>query len=582
MLLPLGLTLILLTTSGVMGTSKPLGQLLIEAGKIGPDELQRALEFQQRYGGRLGAILTRLGICSEDVVLPVLSGQLGVRLLTADALPEREAVQAALARLNLPAQWFETWETLPWLDEGGRLQLASRRSLHPAFSEVVRERCEGGYLWGLLLSETLEGALSLLHPPVEVGGELEAEYLRELAEEAPIISLVNNILTQAVELGASDIHLEPEQAALRVRFRVDGVLIDRLRAPRARIDAVVSRVKLMANLDIAERRLPQDGRLSIKTAGQSLDVRVSTLPGPLGESVVMRLLPKDHDHIDLAHLGLSADIYAAFRQVTEQPHGMVLVTGPTGSGKSTTLYALLDEMNNGQRKLITVEDPVEYQLDGVFQVQVQPDIGYDFSRALRAILRQDPDVLMIGEMRDLETARIGVQAALTGHAVLSTLHTNDAIGAFGRMLDMGVEPFLFASAVRGVLAQRLVRRVCRHCAEPVPLPEGLAGIFASLRERFPPLLTGGPGLRSAKGCEHCLGTGYRGRVGIYEWIAVTERMSHLLAEQAGTEAILAQLGRGFRSLQEDGLCLAWRGETTLEEVFRVTGELSSEAFGVGA
>ncbi|MCW8917624.1 MAG: ATPase, T2SS/T4P/T4SS family [Gammaproteobacteria bacterium] len=562
-----------------MGTSKPLGLMLIEAGKIGAEELQRALDFQQRYGGRLGAVLTRLGVCSEDVILPVLAEQLGVPLLLTDALPDRDAVQAALSRLNLPPQWFEKWEALPWLDEAGVLWLASRKPLHSAFSELLRERGAESFTWALVLSETLDGALALLHPPVEAGGELEAEHLRELAEEAPIISLVNNILTQAVELGASDIHLEPEQAALRVRFRVDGVLIDRLRAPRSRLDAVVSRVKLMANLDIAERRLPQDGRLSIRSAGQSLDVRVSTLPGPLGESVVMRLLPKDQAHIDLAHLGLSADIHAAFRQVTEQPHGMVLVTGPTGSGKSTTLYALLDEMNNGQRKLITVEDPVEYQLDGVFQVQVQSDIGYDFSRALRAILRQDPDVLMIGEMRDLETARIGVQAALTGHAVLSTLHTNDAIGAFGRMLDMGVEPFLFASAVRGVLAQRLVRRVCVHCAEPLAVPEGMSAIYASLRERFPHLLPDGPGFRRARGCEHCLGTGYRGRVGIYEWVSVTERMSHLLAEQASTEQILAQLGEGFRSLQEDGLCLAWRGETTLEEVFRVTGELAADGLG---
>ncbi len=393
-------------------------------------------------------------------------------------------------------------------------------------------------------------------------------------QEAPVVSLVNNILTQAVELSASDIHLEPDHGALRVRYRIDGILAERLRTSATRLEAVISRIKLMAHLDIAERRLPQDGRLSFHAAGRAFDVRVSTLPAAEGESVVMRLLPKDQALLNLEVLGMAPDLYTQMKHVARQPHGILLVTGPTGSGKSTTLYALLGELNNGERKIITVEDPVEYRLDGITQVQAHAEIGYDFARALRAILRQDPDVIMIGEIRDGETARIAVQSSLTGHTVLSTLHTNDAVSAFGRLIDMGVEPYLLASAVRGVLAQRLVRRLCPHCRVPTAPPPGLTPILDELRVRFSTLMPTSPRLFAAQGCSRCHGTGYSGRVGIHEWVDVGPEMAHLIAHTPTVTTLRQALPSHFRTLREDGLIKAWNGETSLDEVFRVTGELA--------
>ncbi len=562
-----------------MEKAKPLGQLLLEAARLSDDDLTRALRFQADYGGRLGAVLVRLGICSEEVLLPVLAAQLDVAYSPHEPPPMADEVARALDALDMPAVWFENLGVVPWQDETGCLCLASRSPRDPLLMEILQER-ELGVVpeWRLIGTEAVTAWLELLHVQGEAADADNVAHLRELAEEAPVVALVNNILTQAVELGASDIHLEPERNVLRVRYRIDGVLVDRLRPPRARLEAVVSRIKLMADLDIAERRLPQDGRLSLHAAGKGVDVRVSTLPGAEGESLVMRLLPKEDAKLNLDLLGLAPDLYAQFSAVARQPHGLILVTGPTGSGKSTTLYALLGEINNGERKIITVEDPVEYHVDGVTQVQAHADIGYDFARALRAILRQDPDVIMIGEVRDAETARIAVQSSITGHAVLSTLHTNDALSAFDRMIDMGVEPFLLASALRGVLAQRLVRRVCPHCAERIPLPDAMAPLFSQLRQRFEDLMGPEPEMRSGVGCEHCLGTGYSGRVGIYEWVSVTPRMSHLIAQRASISAYAETLGgTGYRKLREDGLLKAWNGQTTLDEVFRVTGELEEDA-----
>jgi len=546
-----------------------LGEMLIAAGCIDEDELDKALRFQAEYGGWLGTVLNRMGVCSEDRLLPVLAEQLGVYYAPNAQPPSAEAVAAGIQHTGFYGDWFLFRQIIPWLDDDGQLHFAGRDPANVLINELVEARGLD-VAWHLLGSQAESLWLGLVDARSGGNGDDEA-YLREMAEEAPVVSLVNNVLTQAVELDASDIHLEPDNGALRVRFRIDGVLVDHMRTTGTRMEAVLSRVKLMADLDIAERRLPQDGRISLQAAGMTLDVRISTLPDTDGESVVMRLLPKDDRRLDLDVLGLEPDLYQQMKHVANQPHGLMLVTGPTGSGKSTTLYALLGEVNNGERKIITVEDPVENRMDGVVQVQAHADIGYDFARALRAILRQDPDVIMIGEVRDGETAGIAVQSSLTGHTVFSTLHTNDAISAFGRLIDMGVEPYLLASAVRGVLAQRLVRRVCPYCREPEAAPDGLSSVLTDLRARFGALLPDTPDFHRAVGCRQCLGTGYSGRVGIYEWIEVGPVLERMVSDSEPRARLSEALPSHFRTLREDGLLKAWRGQTTLDEVFRVTG-----------
>ena len=389
-------------------------------------------------------------------------------------------------------------------------------------------------------------------------------------DEAPVIRMINALLTQAVRDGASDVHIEPYERDSVVRFRRDGVLHDAARPHRGLHAAVVSRIKIMASLDISEKRLPQDGRIGLRLAGRQVDVRVSTLPTAHGERLVLRLLDKGAARLGLESLGMAEDTRARFEALLRQPHGIVLVTGPTGSGKSTSLYAALQGMDARRLNIVTVEDPVEFDLPGIGQTQVNPRIELDFARALRAILRQDPDVIMIGEIRDRETAEIAIQSALTGHLVLSTVHTNDALGAFTRLIDMGVEPFLVATPMKGLQAQRLVRRLCPHCARPHAVPariEAEARVFA---ERVLPGVA--PRWMEAVGCSQCLNTGYRGRLGIYEMVPVTERMQHLIVSGASVNDMKA-LAReeGCRFLRDDGLLKAWQGLTTVEEVLRVAG-----------
>ena len=388
------------------------------------------------------------------------------------------------------------------------------------------------------------------------------EDLLESQDDAPIIRMINALLTQAVREGASDVHIEPFEAASSVRFRRDGVLREVAQPHRALHAAMASRIKIMASLDIAEKRLPQDGRIALRLAGRQVDVRVSSLPTAHGERIVLRLLDKSAAQLGLDHLGMAADTRRRFAALLDQPHGILLVTGPTGSGKSTTLYAALQSMDTRSRNIVTVEDPVEYDLPGVGQTQVNARIDLSFARALRAILRQDPDVIMIGEIRDLETAQIAVQASLTGHLVLATLHTNDAAAAVTRLVDMGVEPFLLASTLRGVLAQRLVRRLCPACSVERPAADGERELFGAACP---------PRLRSAAACEACGQTGYAGRTGIYELVVADggfERLVHDGADEAG----LRRHGRaaGARSLREDGLRLLADGLTSPEELLRVT------------
>ncbi len=400
-------------------------------------------------------------------------------------------------------------------------------------------------------------------------GEDDLEHLKDLASEAPVIKMVNLIMQRAIETKASDIHVEPFEQSLKIRLRVDGVLQE-IDAPNVKSTAaVISRIKIMAKLNIAERRLPQDGRIKVQMLGKELDLRVSTIPTMYGESVVIRLLDKDNTVLDFAGLGFAGRHLQQFIDVLSQPHGIILITGPTGSGKSTTMYAALKQLNTPERKIITVEDPVEYQMEGVNQIQAKPQIGLTFATALRSIVRQDPDVIMIGEMRDLETAKIAVQSALTGHLVLSTLHTNDAAGGITRLLDMGLEEYLLTSTVNGILAQRLVRKLCPACkVGAIADPE----IIKNLRlHRFAP--EGDIILYKPVGCSACAGMGYRGRLAIIEFLPMTDPVRKLIMthEEAGAIQKLA-VAEGMQTLYENGLAKVVQGITTLEEVMRVTAE----------
>jgi general secretion pathway protein E len=393
--------------------------------------------------------------------------------------------------------------------------------------------------------------------------------LRDLASEAPVIRLVNSIIGRAVETGASDIHIEPFERALKVRYRIDGVLRDMQSPPNNLRAAVISRVKLMANLNIAETRLPQDGRIRLVNRGKEIDLRISSVPTMHGESVVLRILDKSGVDLGFDTLGFGDTTLPRYLDILDRPHGIVLVTGPTGSGKTTTLYTSLLHLNNGEKKILTVEDPVEYQLDGVNQLQVKTQIGLTFAGALRSFLRQDPDIIMIGEIRDIETAEIAVQAALTGHKVLSTVHTNDAASTITRLLDMGVEDFLLTSTINGITAQRLVRTVCGHCREPIEVLPEIVEQFAL--EQY----TGGDKvtLHQGRGCEHCGGTGYRGRTSILEVLDMTDPIRSLVLRRAESQEIRrAAIEQGMKTMHQDGLAKALSGITTLDEVLRVTHE----------
>lgn len=531
----------------------PIGQRLIQQGKITEADLTRALAFQRAHGGRVGDILIRLGAISEESLLPVLAEQTGYPLILLDEVSQQQ-VSAALHRLGLSEDWPRQTRALVWEDGFGALHATAADPLDPLAQEALAVHSTGAIHWHFSRSQEFERMLASLGQ-AGIESEFDATQLRELAEDAPIVNLVNSLIAQAIDERASDIHLIPDEHHCEIRFRIDGVLHTRSDLSIDRYPAVASRIKLIANLDIAERRLPQDGRITLRASGADMDMRISVMPSVHGESIVMRLLPKKREDLGLDLLGLEADHLAQLRGWLDLPSGIVLVTGPTGSGKSTTLYAALNAINDRQRKIITVEDPVEHQLAGIVQIQAQPEIDYTFARALRSILRHDPDIIMIGEIRDLETAEIAIQAALTGHLVLATLHTNDALSAFTRLVDMGIEPFLVAASCRAVMAQRLVRRLCPHCSRPAAKPPAERGDW-----------------RDAVGCPECQFTGYHGRTGIYELISVGPDLRHAIAgaAPAGELARLADAA-GRRDLRTDGILKASRGLTSIEEVARLTG-----------
>ena len=547
-----------------------IGQRLLARGKITADDVGRAVQLQESVGGRFGSALIKLGALSEDYLLEELADQLDLPLFDEQMLPDSLEVFRYMSGLEESFDWFLALELVVWEGKSDELFCIARDILDPTVSETLRQFHPDKQLKFALTStyllDRLLGDLAREHSVDNLFHQSEdARQLRELAEEAPVVEFVNNMMAQAVDVDASDIHIEPEENDFKIRFRIDGVLQQRMTQPAKRFPAVASRIKLVSGLDIAERRLPQDGRLTTRMGGVDMDVRVSTVPCVHGESIVMRLLPKEREELSLAKLGMEEDHLELMRGWAAATGGIVLVTGPTGSGKSTTLHATLSDSNDGVRKIITVEDPVEFEVAGVTQIQAHNEIGYTFARALRAILRQDPDVIMIGEIRDLETAEIAIQSALSGHLVLSTLHTNDAISSFTRLVDMGVEPFLVSAPIRGVQAQRLVRRVCPECAEEqVPSDETLAQI----RSIDPALLRSA--WRKAVGCPSCQMTGYAGRMGIYQLVEVDSALQDMIVKGATlNEMRQYAASQGARTLIQDGLIKASKGLTTVDEVYRV-------------
>jgi general secretion pathway protein E len=557
-------------------SARLIGEVLIEAGLIGESDVARALAFQQHYGGRLGSVLVRLGALSEERLLPILARQLDLPLLSETDLPlDPEPYLEAIKKSGYLIDWWMDQEALPWYGDGA-LWVVAKDPLMTDLQEFVSAAfATAAFRWALVPTQVLDRAIDRVQQRNTAAGRSmsdEVSHLRELAEEAPVIELVSNLIGQAFAEGASDIHVEPAEDDFRVRFRIDGVLQTRLSLPRDRFDAVASRIKLVSGLDIAERRLPQDGRLSLRIGGEMVDIRTSSLPSTCGESLVLRLLPKERRQFQLDRLGMTLEDFEQYNFWIREPHGIILLTGPTGSGKSTTLYATLEAINDGSTKIVTVEEPVEYSIKGTSQVHAQPEIGYTFALALRHILRQDPDKIMIGEIRDLETAEIAVQAALTGHMVFSTLHTNDALSAFTRLIDMGIEPFLVASAVRLVLAQRLARRLCPYCAEP-EMPTGeVACQIDDFHHRAPQLFDGAPQWRRPKGCDECFRLGFKGRLGLYEMVSVNPEIHDAILRRGSAQEMRDIARRqGMRTLREDGIAKAWRANTSLDEVFRVTG-----------
>ncbi len=559
---------------------KRLGEILVERGKLDQANLERALRLQGESGEKIGALLVTLGLCAQRDVAEALSTQLGLALVDANGYPEfpilEESVSARFLREAhaLPLSEGETEVALAMADPTdaytiGAFEMVTGRAVRPMVAIPTELDAALERLYGAGKSAVGQLIGDVETRPDELSFNADVQQLKDLASEAPVIRLVSLLITNALEMRASDIHVEPFENRLIVRYRVDGVLHEVESPPKRLSAAVISRIKIMANLDIAERRLPQDGRIRLRVQGKEIDLRVSTVPTMHGESVVMRILDKGGVALDFNRLGFEEDTLKAFLDALMQPHGVLLVTGPTGSGKTTTLYTALDRLNRPDVKILTVEDPVEYQMPGINQIQVKPQIDLTFANALRSIVRQDPDVIMIGEIRDLETAQIAVQSALTGHLVLSTVHTNDAPSTVNRLLDMGVEDYLLTSTVVGILAQRLVRTLCPQCKESyVALPELVEQMnlrrYSSERE-----IT----LWHARGCSHCANTGYIGRISILEMMPMTDALRSLVMKHATATDLRAEAIReGMVTMYEDGLRKALKGVTTFEEVLRATRE----------
>lgn len=570
-------------------TASTLGDVLVQAGKLQPAELEQALVVNDRRADGLGPLLVRLGLVSETDLVNAYAGHYNLARLAEHEIPAAPVNPGVLSAAFLdhagvlPVSEDRERVTLAVTDPEDRftvraVELACGKAVDLKLASIsqvnnaLRRLYEGD-------KSTMEGIVEAITADAATVEQDSVDELRSLAAEAPIIQLVNLIINRAVSVRASDIHIEPFAKRLSVRYRIDGILQDAEAPPAHSGAAIISRIKIMAKLNIAERRLPQDGRIRLRAHGKLLDLRVSTFPTLHGESMVLRILDQEQGVTTLERLGFDPAVAQGLNDLLALPHGIILVTGPTGSGKTTTLYAALQRLNTAARKILTVEDPVEYQLDGINQMQVKPQIGLDFAAALRALVRQDPDVIMIGEMRDVETARIAVQAALTGHLVFSTLHTNDAGSSITRLLDMGIEDYLLTSTLNGILAQRLVRTLCRACRTAyTPAPALCAQVRQGLvTEDADNVPQGNDGrtdtlrLYRANGCEACAHTGYRGRTVIGEMLLLTDTLRGLIREGADGKVIQqAALRAGMDNMRTDGIRKALAGVTTVEEVTRVT------------
>lgn len=557
--------------------ARSLCEHLVRSGKLNDAASERALQVAYESNERIETALTRLGLISERELADALAVFLELALVQQADYP-----QAPVLEDKLRSKFLREWQVLPIAEREDGIVLAMVHPLDSYAVDAVRFASGKPILRRVAYPSDLETAFERLYGDgksairqisegaqarVTVGESDDIDRLKDSASEAPVIRLVNHLITQAVEARASDIHIEPMESELRVRYRIDGVLHAVESPPQRLSSAVISRIKILAKLNIAERRLPQDGRIGMAVRGRDIDLRVATSPTIHGERVTLRILDRAHLKLDFASLGFEEDVAAKLRNLLNKPHGIFLVTGPTGSGKTTTLYAALLELNKVDTNILTIEDPVEYQLEGINQVQVKPQINLTFAHALRSFLRQDPDIMMVGEIRDLETAQVAVQAALTGHLILSTVHTNDAASSLTRLLDMGMEDYLLTSTMNGVAAQRLVRTLCRTCREAyAPLPEVV--------ERFglAEFVIGEPiTLHKAVGCDACGGTGYHGRSSILEVLPMTDAIRQAVLRSADSSRLNAiAVEEGMQTMQEHGLKKALAGLTSIEEVLRVT------------
>ena len=564
-----------------MDNQLTLSERLVERRLLSSDELERVNKLQTEQQSPLTRLVVELGFLSEEDLLPVLRDHFEIPVMSLRDIPN------TILPIELPpgiGDFFKLARMVPVMIDGTELVVATTDPLDISRLHALelaagvrvkpvlaREKEIAARIEALYSSSNAPdgGQEAVEHQLEGIGDEEDVAHLRDMASEVPVIRLVNQMLVRALESRASDVHIEPFENQLKVRYRIDGILHEVESPPRQLKAAVISRLKILAQLNIAERRLPQDGRIKTRLAGKDVDLRIATVPTLYGESVVIRLLERGQIFTELDTLGFPPGPLAHFNEMILKPHGMILVTGPTGSGKTTTLYGALQKINDPGKKIITIEDPVEYQLSGVNQIHVKPQIGLTFANGLRSIVRQDPDVIMVGEIRDAETAEIAVQAALTGHLVFSTLHTNDAAGAISRLLEMGVQDYLLSSSLLGVLAQRLVRRLCPSCRKEVPFAD-MEGLTEELNLREGNSLTT---VWEATGCNACSGTGYLGRVGIFELLPVTSEICKVISQRADAGVIRnLAVQQGMRLLREDGWDKVRQGLTTLAEVLRVTRE----------
>ncbi len=563
---------------------RPIGRILVKMGKITRDQVHEALAAQRERGGPLGQILVDLGYVDGPTVSLALGFQVGMEYIDL----EQQDVPASVIQ-RIPPEMAKTYKLVPveYDQESNHLTIAVASADNFHAVDDLRTLMGFSVTARITYEEQLDRSLAKYYGAEEEsmgdilnqiavdedlaalenrGESIDLDAIQQAADSNPVRRLVNMVLLEAIRNRASDIHFEPFEDEFKMRYRIDGHLYEMMPPPTHIATAIASRVKVMANLDIAERRMPQDGRIELLVNGQPVDLRISVLPTSFGESVVMRVLDRSNVNLDLERLGLRDDDLRIFRQLINRPHGIVIVTGPTGSGKTTTLYSALSELNSTEVKILTSEDPVEYDIDGLIQVQTRSDIGLTFARCLRSFLRQDPDIVLVGEIRDLETAEIAVQASLTGHLVFTTIHTNDAPSTIARVLDLGLEPYQLTATLEGVVAQRLVRTICTRCKEPMtPTDEQLMELGLTQED------VKGRSFFQGAGCEFCRGTGYSGRNAIYEIMLLDDHIRDLIMQHSSTARIReAARKRGMRSLRESGTLAIFDGKTTVEEVVSQT------------